>query len=103
MEAAYGNDLISLGVAGFRLDAAKSIPPADIANIETRLNKTVYITQEVIWGSGEAVTPEEYVGNGDVMEFRYTSALMNGFGSTGISSLENLNSSGKLIAHGVFA
>lgn len=71
MEAAYGNDLISLGVAGFRLDAAKSIPPADISNVESRLSKTIYITQEVIWGPNQAVNPSDYVGNGDVMEYNF--------------------------------
>ncbi|KAG8974314.1 hypothetical protein FRC05_007620 [Tulasnella sp. 425] len=44
--ATYGNDLISLGADGLRLDAAKHIPAPDIANILSRLSKTVYITQE---------------------------------------------------------
>jgi glycosidase len=48
--AAYANDLISLGVDGLRLDAAKHMDPSSIANILSRLTKKVYVTQETIWG-----------------------------------------------------
>ncbi|KAJ6476448.1 glycoside hydrolase [Mycena vitilis] len=92
--AAYGNHLLSLGVDGMRLDAAKHMPATDIANILSRLTSKPYITQEVIWGSGEPIQPSEYVGNGDVQEFRYTTALKNAFSGGGISSLQNLDSQG---------
>ncbi|KAF5329512.1 hypothetical protein D9619_009322 [Psilocybe cf. subviscida] len=92
--AQYGNDLLSLGVDGMRLDAAKHIAASDISNILGRLSRQPYITQEVIFGSGEAVQPSEYVGNGDVQEFRYMSALKNAFSGGGISSLQNLDSQG---------
>ncbi|KAJ7895008.1 glycoside hydrolase [Mycena leptocephala] len=92
--AAYGNHLISLGIDGFRLDAAKHMPATDIANILSRLTTKPYITQEVIWGSGEPIQPSEYVGNGDVQEFRYTTAVKNAFSGGGISSLQNLDSMG---------
>jgi len=67
--AEYANDLLSLGVDGFRLDAAKHIAAADIANI-TNIN------------------PSEYVAIGDVQEFRYTSALRNAFLGSEVSRLE---------------
>ncbi|KAJ7693086.1 glycoside hydrolase [Mycena rosella] len=89
--AAYGNHLISLGVDGFRLDAAKHMPATDIANILGRLTAKPYITQEVIWGAGEPIQPSEYVGNG---EFRYTTAVKNAFSGGGISSLQNLDNQG---------
>ncbi|KAJ6535724.1 glycoside hydrolase [Mycena capillaripes] len=92
--AAYGNHLISLGIDGFRLDAAKHMPATDIANILSRLTTKPYITQEVIWGAGEPIQPSEYVGNGDVQEFRYTTAVKNAFSGGGISSLQNLDSMG---------
>jgi len=93
--AEYANDLLSLGVDGFRLDAAKHIPTTDIANILSRLTSKPYITQEVIFGAGEPITPNEYTGNGDVQEFRYTSALKNAFsGSQALSSLQNLDNQG---------
>ncbi|CAE6399554.1 unnamed protein product, partial [Rhizoctonia solani] len=92
--ATYVNDLLSLGVVGLRLDAAKHIPAADIANILGRLSSAPYVTQEVIYGSGEPIQPSEYTGNGDVQEFRYTSALQSAFQSGGISSLNDLDSRG---------
>ncbi|CAE6435393.1 unnamed protein product, partial [Rhizoctonia solani] len=92
--AAYANDLLSLGVAGFRLDAAKHIPASDIANILGRLTAKPYITQEVIFGAGEPILPSEYTGNGDVQEFRYTTTLRDAFQSGGISSLKGLESRG---------
>ncbi|KAF8656076.1 hypothetical protein AX16_002776 [Volvariella volvacea WC 439] len=92
--AEYGNDLLSLGADGFRLDAAKHIAADDIANILSRLSRTPYITQEVVFGEGEPVTPSEYVGNGDVQEFRYTTALLDAFQDEGISSLHNLEDQG---------
>ncbi|KAL1941622.1 hypothetical protein VTO73DRAFT_7061 [Trametes versicolor] len=92
--AQYGNDLLSLGADGLRLDASKHIPVGDIANILSRLNRTVYITQEVIFGSGEPITPNQYTGNGDVQEFRYTSALKDAFSGSGISSLQDFENRG---------
>ncbi|KAG6856815.1 hypothetical protein H0H87_000514, partial [Tephrocybe sp. NHM501043] len=92
--AEYVNDLISLGVDGLRLDAAKHIATGDIANILSRLTTKPYITQEVIWGSGEPVVPSEYTVNGDVQEFRYTTALKDAFSGGGISSLQTLEGRG---------
>lgn len=92
--AQYANDLLSLGVDGFRLDAAKHIPASDIANILSRLSRIPYITQETIWGAGEPIQPTEYVGNGDAQEFRYTTALRDAFSGGGISSLQNLDNRG---------
>lgn len=36
----------------------------DINNILSRLNRSLYITQEVSWGAGQPVTPAEYTQNG---------------------------------------
>ncbi|KAK0199513.1 glycoside hydrolase [Desarmillaria ectypa] len=83
--AAYVNDLLSLGVDGLRLDAAKHIATNDIANIKSRFSSSPYITQEVIWGAGEPIQPSEYVQNGDVQEFRYTTALKNAFAGGWVS------------------
>jgi alpha-amylase len=69
--AAYMNDLISLGVKGFRIDAAKHIPAWDIAQIKSGLNKDVFIFQEVIGAANEPVKTSEYTGNGLVTEFFY--------------------------------
>jgi len=91
--AEYANDLLSLGVDGFRLDAAKHIAATDIENIVGRFNSKPYITQEFVFGPGD-IQPSEYVGIGDVQEFRYTSALQSAFSSGGISSLQDLDNRG---------
>ncbi|KAI9511955.1 glycoside hydrolase family 13 protein [Russula earlei] len=92
--AEYTNDLIYLGIDGIRLDAAKHIKPDDIADILSRLERRLFITQEVIWGSGEAVTPDMYVNNGHVQEFRYTTTLRDAFLRDGIASLQDFNNRG---------
>lgn len=50
--AGYLNDLLSLGVDGFRIDGAKHIPIGDLANIKSRLsNSGAYWKQEAIYGA----------------------------------------------------
>lgn len=69
--AAYMNHLISMGVDGFRIDAAKHIAATDLAAIKAKLtNPNIYWAQEVIYGSGEAIQPSEYVNTGDVDAFQ---------------------------------
>jgi alpha-amylase len=74
--AGYLNDLLSLGVDGFRIDAAKHMAASDLAAIKGKLsNPGVFWVQETIYGAGEAVQPTEYFGTGDVDEFRYATSL----------------------------
>lgn len=88
--AGYLNDLLSLGVDGFRIDAAKHMPAADLANIKTRLtNPNVYWKHEAIHGAGEAVSPSEYLGSGDVQEFRYGRSLKQVFLNENLANLKN--------------
>lgn len=88
--AGYMNDLLSLGVDGFRIDAAKHIDSADLANIKSRLtNPGSYWKQEVIYGAGEAVQPSEYARNGDVQEFRYAYDLKRVFNNERLAYLNN--------------
>lgn len=88
--AGYMNTLLSHGVDGFRIDAAKHIPAADLANIKSRLsNPSVYWKQEAIHGSGEAVQPSEYTGTGDVQEFRYAYDLKRVFHNENLAYLKN--------------
>ncbi|MEV5005457.1 alpha-amylase family protein [Streptomyces sp. NPDC055692] len=88
--AGYMNDLLSLGVDGFRVDAAKHMDTADLATIKSRLtNRSAYWKQEVIYGAGEAVQPGEYTGNGDVQEFRYAYDLKRVFTNEKLAYLKN--------------
>ncbi|MEU0158884.1 carbohydrate-binding module family 20 domain-containing protein [Streptomyces sp. NPDC006261] len=88
--AGYLNDLLSLGVDGFRIDAAKHMPAADLAGIKSRLtNPNAYWKQEAIYGAGEAVSPSEYLGTGDVQEFRYARSLKQVFLNENLANLRN--------------
>lgn len=77
---AYLDDLLSLGVAGFRIDAAKHMAAEDVAAIVAALPRASdtqgpRIMSEVIRGGGEPVQPEEYTGFGEVFEFTYARDL----------------------------
>ncbi len=88
--AAYMNDLLSLGVDGFRVDAAKHMAAADLKDIKSRLSDpNAYWKQEAIHGAGEAVSPDEYLGNGDVQEFRYARDLKRVFQNEKLAYLKN--------------
>ncbi|KFO26902.1 Pancreatic alpha-amylase [Fukomys damarensis] len=83
--ADYLNHLIDIGVAGFRLDAAKHVWPGDIKAILDKLHNLntewfsegsrPFIFQEVIDLGGEAITSKEYFENGRVTEFKYGAKL----------------------------
>lgn len=88
--AGYIDDLASLGVDGFRIDAAKHMSAADLAGIKGKLSNTgAYWKQEVIFGAGEAVQPTEYTGTGDVQEFRFARDLKRVFLNENLAYLSN--------------
>jgi alpha-amylase len=91
--ADYMNDLLSLGVAGFRIDAAKHMPHEDIANIVGRLNGNPYIFQEVIGAPGEPVQPSHYSYISDITEFNFSNTLGHYFkGRAPLKDLRNIGS-----------
>ncbi|MGW3356193.1 carbohydrate binding domain-containing protein [Streptomyces bungoensis] len=86
--AGYLNHLISLGVDGFRVDAAKHIAASDLSAIKAKLSDpNIYWAQEVIYGAGEAVQPTEYEGTGDVDEFKGAFDLKRIFTSDKLANL----------------
>ncbi|MGP8297387.1 alpha-amylase [Streptomyces inhibens] len=93
--AKYLDDLRSLGVDGFRIDAAKHLSATDISAIKGKMSDPGYWVQEVIYGSGEAVQPDEYTGIGDVDEFRYGGHLKSAFQGGNIAQLKSV-ADGKL-------
>ena len=72
---AYLEDLLSLGVDGFRIDAAKHMAAEDVAALVDALPDGTGIAQEVIRGSNEPIRPEDYLGSGAVYEFTYGKEL----------------------------
>jgi alpha-amylase len=88
--ADYLDDLRSLGVDGFRIDAAKHVSASDLAGIRAKQSDPgTYWVQEVIFGAGEPITPDEYTGTGDVHEFRYGTNLKRVFQNEKLSYLGN--------------
>jgi len=85
--SAYLSDLMSMGVAGFRLDAAKHMDPNNIKAFVKPLQNYPFLTQEVIFGAGEAVQPSMYTDLGHVMVFQASKDLKKSFESSGIANL----------------
>lgn len=75
----YLRDLLDLGVAGFRIDAAKHMPAADVAAIVGELPEGTRIVAEVIHGAGEPIQPEQYLDSGQVFDFAYAESLIDPF------------------------
>ncbi|WP_188484512.1 alpha-amylase [Cellulomonas carbonis] len=66
---AYLEDLLGLGVAGFRIDAAKHMPAEDVGAVVGALPEGTLVLQEVIGARGEPIRPEDYLSNGHVFDF----------------------------------
>ena len=92
---AYLNDLLSLGVAGFRIDASKHMSVEDIAAILSRLDREAFIYQEVIETAGEPIRAAEYLGNGRVTEFRYGRDVSAAFFAGTLNELRDLGTVGE--------
>ncbi|MFD7662673.1 alpha-amylase family protein [Streptomyces sp. NPDC059788] len=93
--AGYLDDLRSLGVDGFRVDAAKHMAADDLAAVKGKMKDPGFWVQEVVYGGGEAVRPEEYTGTGDVDEFRYGTHLKAAFQGGDLAQLKSV-ADGKL-------
>ncbi|XP_046578652.1 alpha-amylase-like [Haliotis rubra] len=87
---AYLNNLVDMGIAGFRLDAAKHMWPGDIVAIMDQVNnlpsetfghnKRPFVFQEVIdTGIAEPITGDQYLSSGRVTNFIYGAELTKFF------------------------
>lgn len=72
---AYLRDLLSVGVDGFRIDAAKHISAADVAGILSVVPADKFVVQEVIIGLHEPIHPQEYFQNGRVFDFAFAGVV----------------------------
>jgi alpha-amylase len=106
--ADYLLSLARLGVAGFRIDAAKHIQQVELDDILSRMNSTLtaegrplpYVFLEVIGGSGEALSPRDYYGEGyssggaaDITEFTFV-GVGNKFRGINGEHISQLNPNG---------
>lgn len=64
----YLDDLVSLGVDGFRIDAAKHIPAPDLAALLGAMKTKVPVYQEIL---DDPMLSKAYLPNGAVLEPRY--------------------------------
>mmetsp|Transcript_108279 Transcript_108279/g.215062 ORF Transcript_108279/g.215062 Transcript_108279/m.215062 type:complete len:695 (-) Transcript_108279:497-2581(-) len=74
---AYLRRLMDLGVAGFRVDAAKHIDSGELKRLlaEATQGHNTFWYQEIYNGNGEAITVDMYVGNGALEYFDYSKSL----------------------------
>ncbi len=84
--AAYLNKLLSYGVSGFRVDAAKHIGQTDLTAIFSRLHRTVdgerpYFALEVGTGSPGRISPQAFTGVGNVLGFDFAGQIESAFKS----------------------
>lgn len=92
--ANYLNDLGTLGVDGYRIDAAKHIAATELAAIKAKMtHPNAFWVQEVIYGAGEPIQPTEYTGNGDVDEFRVGTDLKRIFTTDKLANLSTWGAS----------
>jgi len=84
--AGYLNKLLSYGVAGFRVDAAKHIGQADLSAIVRKLNRTTdgrrpYIVLEVPPGGPGKLSPFAFQDQGNLLGFDFATAVKAAFTS----------------------
>jgi alpha-amylase len=106
--ADYLTMLARLGVAGFRIDAAKHIQQVELDDIIDRVNQAAtaeqrplpYVYLEVIGGAGEALSARDYFGEGygsggaaDITEFTFV-GVGNKFRGLGGERIAQLNPNG---------
>lgn len=87
--AAYINELQSIGVKGFRFDAAKHVAAIDIQSLMAKVSGDPVVFQEVIDQGSEAVSASEYLSMGLVTEFKYSTELGNTFRNGSLAWLSN--------------
>ncbi len=86
----YLNQLLRMGVKGFRIDAAKHMSAVDIYGILSRLEQPAYIFQELILGATDRLPRKEYLRNGDITVFSYPYQVGYAFKNKNLSHLPNL-------------
>ncbi len=92
--AEYLNQLLNIGVTGFRLDAAKHIPATDLVSIfdvlKSLTNISPFVVSETSLSADEPINIGEYLPLGHVNYFRYSYDIGAAFSSAKTSRLAGL-------------
>lgn len=92
--AEYLNHLLDLGVAGFRLDAAKHMPAQDLMSIFDLVRSlsggSPFIVSETSIGGDEPISIDEYLPLGHVNYFRYPYDIGAAFNNSQTSRLPGI-------------
>jgi alpha-amylase len=96
--AGYLVDLQSLGVAGFRIDAAKHIDAGELDAALSVVDGEPFVFFEVI--ADDAIGPDDYVTMGRVTEFGYGRELSNVVRAGELSTLSDFGESWGLVDSG---
>jgi len=101
--SSYLTKLVDIGVAGFRVDAAKHIDGPDLKKIMsmTANGKNVFWFQEVFASVYEAVTPLQYTDSGALEYFEYAHKVSPSFAKEGkLGQLKGLGPDRGLVGSG---
>lgn len=95
----YLSNLVSLGIQGFRIDAAKHIRAEELGQIiqqfRSRNPDDFFIYQEVIDPGTEAIRKQEYYNSGHVIDFKYGQFVGEAFLGLNGHTLANLETLGE--------
>jgi alpha-amylase len=96
----YMSELVDMGVAGFRIDAAKHIRNEELGEILAQLRDRhptidLYIYQEVIDPGTEAIRKQDYYDYGNVIDFKYGLFIGEAFLGKDGQTLANLQTLGE--------
>ncbi|MBD1916145.1 alpha-amylase family protein [Phormidium sp. FACHB-322] len=96
----YMSELVDMGVAGFRIDAAKHIRNEELGQILGQLRDRhpetdLYIYQEVIDPGTEAIRKQDYYDSGNVLDFKYGRFMGEAFLGLEGQTLANLQTLGE--------
>ncbi|WP_017297574.1 alpha-amylase [Nodosilinea nodulosa] len=96
----YLSGLVDMGVAGFRIDAAKHIRNQELGQILAQLRdrhpeSDLYIYQEVIDPGTEAIRQQDYYPNGNVLDVKYGQFVGGAFLGLEGQTLANLQTLGE--------
>jgi len=106
--ADYLNDLVDIGVKGFRVDASKHMWPGDLEAMQGKVKDLPeggrpLFFHEVIDMGGEAIKAQDYFGVGKTIEFRYGIKLAQCIRSNDFNCLGGIYDAGWGMADGMHA